>query len=424
MPTPTNDTKAPNEINDDEYVAELLAKDAREYSLRFSALGVYGTAPKRPTSGAPKPNTRFLKHILHETDTHNANLKRKEQEEARERMEQLRKGNASWREESKKDHGGRERQSKRRRVESSKDKERDRERRHSHRPRDRKSENDERSSRHKNAELKKRTPYQEDSNSDNRKMSRRHHHREDYDHERRKKSHRRTRSRERSADRRRSYETERRLQRESPHHRPHREGTQTVSKKQRHYKSPPAGLLPSHESDHIDAESIQSSDSDPLSNLIGPLPPTKTELRTPPILPRGRGAHKVKSSTIDSHFTQEYDPALDVHLDDEDAPTLKASSRRPVSGMATQDDDWDMALEALRDRAAWKRRGAERLREAGFEDSMVERWENNKAFTGLDDGRMDGDVADVKWAKRGESREWDRGKVVDENGHVDIKPAW
>lgn len=127
-------------------------------------------------------------------------------------------------------------------------------------------------------------------------------------------------------------------------------------------------------------------------------------------------------STIDSHFADNYDPALDVQLEDNDHDGLAKSknTRRPVPGLATEDDDWDMALEALRDRAAWKRKGSERLREAGFDTTVVDRWDKEKAFVGLEDGR----VSSVRWAKNGEGREWDRGKIINEDGHVDIQVSW
>lgn len=34
-------------VDEDEYLAQLLAKDARDTSIRYSALGMYAAAPKR-----------------------------------------------------------------------------------------------------------------------------------------------------------------------------------------------------------------------------------------------------------------------------------------------------------------------------------------------------------------------------------------
>lgn len=65
-----------------------------------------------------------------------------------------------------------------------------------------------------------------------------------------------------------------------------------------------------------------------------------------------------------------------------------------------------MALEALRDREIWKRKAAERLRDAGFDDEEVKRWEDSANGNGREKG-----AEDVRWRSRGEEREWDAGKV-------------
>lgn len=155
-------------------------------------------------------------------------------------------------------------------------------------------------------------------------------------------------------------------------------------------------------------------ESDPLEDIVGPLPAKENQ----PIRSRGRGAYRPNSSNIDAHFAPDYDPTLDVHLDDEVSTTK--STRRPVAGLMTGDDDWELALEAVRDRARWRQKGEERLREAGFNDSIVERWKGNATSAGDDEGRLDA----VKWSKKGEGREWDRGKFVDDDGRVDVKASW
>lgn len=135
---------------------------------------------------------------------------------------------------------------------------------------------------------------------------------------------------------------------------------------------------------------------------------------------RGRGAYR--SSNIDAHFSQDYDPTLDVHLDDdEDGRPSSVSTRRPVAGLMTAEDDWDMALEALRDRARWRQKGAERLREAGFGDQVIEQWKKNPAFSRSNEQNK---MEEVRWAKKGEGREWDRGKVLNEDGTYDVKAPW
>lgn len=109
---------------------------------------------------------------------------------------------------------------------------------------------------------------------------------------------------------------------------------------------------------------------------------------------------------MDAHFAANYDPSADVTPDAENV----------------QDDDWENALEALRDRQKWRTQGAERLRAAGFSEEHIEKWQSQKVDA---KGERVMDESDVRWNKRGEDREWDRGKEVDdESGHVNLKPEW
>ena len=112
----------------------------------------------------------------------------------------------------------------------------------------------------------------------------------------------------------------------------------------------------------------------------------------PAVQYRGRGAHKLAAtSNIDDHFSSKYDPALDV---------------QPNAEEADEKEDWDMALEALRDRQAWQKKHADRMRAAGFNDEDIRNWEES--------GR-EKDVHDVRWAGKGQTRAWDVGKVDTED---------
>ncbi|KAK6431436.1 hypothetical protein LTR95_012404 [Oleoguttula sp. CCFEE 5521] len=123
---------------------------------------------------------------------------------------------------------------------------------------------------------------------------------------------------------------------------------------------------------------------------LGPSPPSV-------VRPRGRGAETKSGSNMDLRFNDPtYDPSADVSLD-EDV------------------DDWDEAREALRDRAEWRSNRAARLRESGFSETDVKKWEGS--------GR-EKDDRDVRWTGKGESREWDRGKVLDKKGRVCVKAEW
>jgi hypothetical protein len=131
-------------------------------------------------------------------------------------------------------------------------------------------------------------------------------------------------------------------------------------------------------------------DSDPLDEIIGPQPAPAPQVRS-----RGRGTLSLGSG-IDARFAATYDPSVDVQLDPD------------------EENDWDQALEALRDRQKWKQQGADRLRAAGFTEDEIRKWEKGGEKTDQD----------VKWARRGEGREWDRGKVVDDDGIVTVDPGW
>jgi hypothetical protein len=95
---------------------------------------------------------------------------------------------------------------------------------------------------------------------------------------------------------------------------------------------------------------------------------------------------------MDMHFNPSYDPSTDIQPEPLTARNLNA----------LEGDDWELAVEAHRDRQKWKQMGAQRLRDAGFKEEEVKKWEKG------------GERAeeDVKWVSKGEEREWDRGKEV------------
>ena len=99
---------------------------------------------------------------------------------------------------------------------------------------------------------------------------------------------------------------------------------------------------------------------------------------------------------MDARFASEYNPELDVDV------------------TSYAEDDWADAIEAHKDRQRWKQLGGERLKAAGFTDDQVKKWEKG--------GEKNED--DVTWRKSGEGREWDRGKVLDDQGDVSLKAEW
>ncbi|TVY53391.1 hypothetical protein LCER1_G006035 [Lachnellula cervina] len=454
----------------DEYLAELMDKEAKR-SLKYSGMGFEGNVTtSKPPPNKPKPNTRFLTNIIKDTTNHNQALLAKEAAESRARLQSLATaerrgekskgvgggdirrrqlgdiaailGNGGRRSKRPRSRGGekegagrsddgdeepspkKSRQEIRRsrdegreedvertrdrrddgrlRVQNIRDEGKDNgsEKRHSkeHRKRRHPSQEDisdeedskrrpksDRRRRHKGLEddeepktsadgASKRKHGSRDADSEEEEESRSHRHR-----------HRRHRSRSTSKDR----EQRRRHRSRSRSPREHRDKEARHGKRSSRNR-PRSPRRPRKESPSTKKQEQTDYDSDPLDSIIGPAPP-------PPVRSRGRGTFSHLSSGIDSRFSADYDPTADVRLD------------------ADEENDWDQALEALRDRQKWKQQGADRLRAAGFTDEEIEKWEKGGEKR----------EEDVKWAKKGERREWDRGKILDgETGAVSIEPMF
>lgn len=357
-------TMSAGEALDDDYIISLLQRDADDHRKRYSIAGngpLLTTAKRRPD--APKPNTRFLKNIIRETDSHNAALKVKEEGESRARLRELK---------------GKDSQGKRKREEHHADEPGGKRRRETRESRpgrwasalglagaSNRSERNERS-----AEKYRRERGQEyDDEETGKRRAHRHRHRRERSHRDHQSEHS---SREwKVKDHDRPTDTDRSTSHRKEHRRRHRS------------RSASSG------SDHA---RVKDADPDPLIEFLGPQPATQT-------LPRGRGAFK--PSNMDSRFQDDYNPSTDVALEQD------------------EEDDWDMALEALKFRKKWRSQGAERLRAAGFTDDEVQRWEKSG-----DGGGAEKDVDDVRWGKRGEGREWDRGKVLNDDDGVELKAGW
>lgn len=338
------------EALDDDYVISLLKKDADANQKRYLEAGFGSLLSKRPTGSAPKPNTRFLKHIIRETDNHNEALKVREREESKTKLRELKAGEKRSRDDdpgeqpSKKSKGD-EKPGRWASVLGGLNQSSSRRKR------------DERNEPKDVRESKSQSVHHREKRS----MKRDHHHE----------------SRRRKQDRHLSPQS----RGHSPRHR--------KEERRRNRNGSPDSPVSTSKQRNDDHDEPSASDSDPLDDVIGPKPAPKS-------LPRGRGAYK-SSSSMDARFDPAYDPKTDVNIEpDHDR------------------DDWDMALEALRDRAKWKAQGADRLKAAGFTDREIETWEK--------DGEKG--IEDVRWRKKGEGREWDRGKTINKDGTLDTRPEW
>jgi hypothetical protein len=434
----------------DDYVADLLAKEAHECSIKYSALGLdaFKTSKydirfrctelacnnrvanclfPRPTNKA-KPNTRFLRHIIKETKNHNEALLAKEASESQARLNDLTAAEENKQRRLKPGADDiRRRQlgditailsGRKRKLEKDEEKGSTRDgpsardsqdrklarRDHKDRGEDRHSREDTRSSRDQDRHAGR-----------NRDGSR----------EKERRHRRKSRSRSRSPrDRHRRY-------RQRSHSEYDDSENDDVSRKShsrksgRHTASSRDDLLnhpskdrakhgrlahasgsndtaeagsggnnskrkPSDHSRHKRVAHSENDDSDPLEDLIGPLPPPKPIVRG-----RGRGAF-VGSSSMDKRFSEDYDPKCDGQPD------------------PSETDDWDEAVETFRDRLKWKQQGADRLREAGFTTEQIKKWESGG----------EKDIDDVRWSRAGEGREWDRGKVVGDDDTTRLMASW
>ncbi|KAG5927857.1 hypothetical protein E4U42_001699 [Claviceps africana] len=380
-----------HELLTDDYVAGLLAQDAKDCSLKYSAMGMEAFRDNKKPASGPKPNTRFLRHIIRDTDAHNKALLAKETAESKARLSHLEHAEEARRRKSHPDvrdirrrqmgdihailggkkhpreDGGRGARQKTRdkdkdRQDSSaspigadlfrdrddsrqhqfrlSERERDRDRKHTASGQHRREK--ERPRGHRYAEFS-----EDDDNKETRRRSRRHRSRSPRN-EHDGRDERRRRHRHRSRDRSRT-------RRSSPKH-----------------DAKPATLQ-------------REDDSDPLEDFIGPPPPPPNH--------RGRGTIG-GAAALDRRFSESYDPKLDVGMDDGD------------------DDPWDEAVESYRDRQKMRLNQDQRMKEAGFTAEQIQRAKGPEKKA----------EPHVVWSKAGEKREWDKGKGLsaEDGGHHDV----
>ena len=327
---------------DDDYVAKLLAEDAKKTSSKYASQGLSAFLPQRRAADAPKPNTRFLTHLVRDVDSHNAALKRKEELEAERRLRALREADE-------------EPPRKRRRADES------------DKAKGRRMFQDilgaARSDKACRLDKHLRLP---DSRHAPESASRKHRSKE---HKRRSRSPSRDRSRRHRRDRDNSIEPNARL----------------CTKRRSNQGS--KGIHEVEQSSHI--RPLEDLQDDSVPSDDGRLANSDKEV-VAPVRIRGRGAHKSRNGMND-RFAKDYDPSQDVSLD---------------SDHDNEGEDWDLALEAMRDRIKYKQNQVARMRQAGFDDKQIAKWEK-----GVLNGDHDGDPKDVKWSRQGEVRAWDAGKA-------------
>ncbi|KJZ79373.1 hypothetical protein HIM_01524 [Hirsutella minnesotensis 3608] len=363
----------------DDYVAGLLAQEANDCSLKYSTMGMESN--KKPAS-MPKPNKRFLRHIIKDTDSHNRALLAKEASESRARLRDLERAEETRRRKTNPDAcdirrrqmgdiqailGGRKqpREEGNSRDENSETRPRQDERRRHRRRRSEsreKTEND-RHDRHRRERSSERHSAKRHRSTERQEKKRRRTRHDDTSPEDDRHRHRYSKSR-----RERSRSPRRRRTSCSP-------TTDANHRRRSRHRSPLKSRGRSPQGPKEGQPDDPRSDSDPLNDLIGPAPPPKH---------RGRGTIG-GALNLDRRFSDSYDPRADVQPDD------------------VESDDWDEAVETYRDRQMLRLNQAQRMRAAGFTDKQIKR---------MEDGGEKSEK-DVVWSKAGEKRAWDQGKDLD-----------
>ncbi|TQS34942.1 hypothetical protein Golomagni_04654 [Golovinomyces magnicellulatus] len=404
------------DIFTDDYVAKLLAKDAKESSIRYSAIGLQAYAPSKPPANKPKPNTRFLRNIIKDTDNHNAALLAREAAEARGRLRDLQQSGSQSTGTGKSISktirqnqlgeieailGGISTKRKRYRKitttslgqphSSEEIEEQEKKHKLPRRSKDRTAvkECEEKSTTMGNHERSKVRKFDEKPIIVK---------------DRRFKGVMDVlKERERQGDNQKIHHN---FRSRSPHETKSRDFDKSSGKSSKPIECSYSHLLNvdrgprskertgsrSHKSAQSPVSILENcSDTDPLGEVIGPSPASVHKVRI-----RGRG-NISGTSGIDSRFSAVYDPRTDIQVDSD------------------EENDWDQAVEVFRDRQKFREKGIERLRAAGFTEEEIRKFER---------GSNEKKEADVKWTMPGEKREWDRGKITDSDGVVGFQAIW
>ncbi|KAL7951941.1 hypothetical protein V8C42DRAFT_305690 [Trichoderma barbatum] len=367
-----------DELLTDDYVADLLAKEASDCSIKYSAMGMDAFNTKYKPSNVPKPNTRFLRNIIRDTDSHNKALLAKEAAESKARLKDLERAEETKRRKMNPTAGDvrrrqlgniqsilggprykRDDNTKPADVEGKSRNKSDSDR-HSHRAsrRERDADTDRRKSRKDYGRLS-RSPEGDERREQPRSSRKRHRDGSAED------RHRHARDRDRQRDRSKSPRRRHRSRSPRTKRSKHRSRSPLAAEKQASRESPLRNEI---------------DESDPLEEIIGPAPPPKY---------RGRGT-VAGTASLDRRFSDSYDPSADVLPEKEEG-------------------DWDDAVEAFRDRQKLRRVQEERMKAAGFADHQIQRINNSQREKTEDD---------VVWSKAGEERAWDRGKREDSDGDI------
>ncbi|KAF5722599.1 pre-mRNA-splicing factor 38B [Fusarium mundagurra] len=304
-----------DELLTDDYVADLLSQEASDCSLKYSALGMEAYRTNKKPANMMKPNTRFLRHIIKDTDNHNKALLAKEAAESKARLKDLE----------------RTEEIKRRKTNPSV---------HDIRRR-------QMGDIHAILGGKKRPRDEDEAGPSSRRESRR------ADKDRGQERKHDQRSDDLFTDKRSEQRQHGRLSRDDRRNIAIGHGAETDTPKKKviiaEVINGETGLDHLQADDGLDRpENLREEEeegSDAMEDLIGPAPPPKY---------RGRGTVG-GSSGIDRRFSDTYDPKTDIQMDEDEVG-----------------NDWDDAVEAFRDRQKLRQNQEQRLKDAGFADEQIQ----------------------------------------------------
>ncbi|KAM0786870.1 hypothetical protein ACM66B_002295 [Microbotryomycetes sp. NB124-2] len=408
----------------DQHVAQMLLQDAQKKQQQWNERGSY--LDREPDKNAPirKPNKRFLSNMIKNVDEHNQALLRQERDAQRKREREEREAADEWRREFRKES---------KRAEND---ERYSERRHERRSDDGDQRRDDdvyRSrrdggDREKNADhssqsrhRKGRLSYDEEVDDDREARRRRRRHHESSRSERHRSSspaRRREEEHDSELGSSSSQRTRHRSQRDHEHdfddddddRRDRRRRHRQEDEDERHDR----GRSRTHQ--RHDAGETESVD-DVLAQVE--LETNGNRARRTVDMPSTSPPPKPSSappSKMDKYFEADYDPRLDVNLDD----VTQSNGIIADAGF----DGWNSMLQIIRERKEekkereWKekterKREREKVRKEREHRRKRRRGESVSSSEGESDGGLRDKgkgLMDVEYVKRGSTREWDLGK--------------
>ncbi|PHH60888.1 hypothetical protein CDD81_1049 [Ophiocordyceps australis] len=379
-----------DEFLTDDYVAGLLIEESKDCSLKYSAMGMDAMISGKKPENMPKPNTRFLRNVIKNTNAHNKALLAKEATQSHARFKNLeytdeikrRKLNLKTGDVRKRQLGQIHAIIGDRRGTSDRVSNRDEHWKHQ-RPNDKnielttgETQQSRRYDRLSHEEIVTKDCKRRQEEIAQLKRSQRHASEAD----------------DAAFESRRLRTASPRISRKSRRSRSPNEECSKSRRRSRHHSRNRSQHRPTWSDQSTSSAKASAtkvdSDFDPLEDFIGPVAP-----------PKHRGRGRIGGALdLDRRFSASYDPKADI----EDIVNIG--------------EDWDDTVEAFRDRQKLRVCQEQRMRNAGFAEDQIEKMKGGWCM----ESRTEPDVI---WSKAGEVRAWDNGKILDEEMEVERAPT-